>query len=172
MVNEWWASAAVVGLALFCLCATSTLPAAPIVAGRDLGPDLAPLEAEVGAHPNDARALETLANAYLERSAPGLAQAAIDRAPTRVRALPRVADARARALEALGLPRVALEAEQRALGSCAERPCSRSLVGRARLRSRWLTELVRLGVTDPEAQPRLAMLAYRRSVREVSLDVR
>jgi hypothetical protein len=171
MVSEWWASAAVVGLAMFCLCGTSTLPAAPIVAGHALGPDLAPLEARVGAHPKDARALEALVEAYLEHSAPGLAQAAIDRAPADVRALPPVADARARALEALGLPRVALEAERRALGSCAERHCSRSLVGHALLRSRWLAELVQLGVTDPEAQPELAMLAYRRSVREVRLDV-
>jgi hypothetical protein len=29
-----------------------------------------------------------------------------------------------------------------------------------------------MGVQDPVRQPRLAMLAYRRSVREVALDVR
>jgi hypothetical protein len=32
--------------------------------------------------------------------------------------------------------------------------------------------MVNMGVSDPQRQPKLAMLAYRRSVREVALDVR
>lgn len=172
MTSEEWASAAVVGLLIGCLAATSTLPAAPIVAGRSLGAQLAPLEFEVGAEPNRADALLALVNAYLQRGASGLAQAAIDRAPARVRALPQIADARARALTALGLPAVALEVEQGLLARCSKQLCSCPWVGRAELRSRWLSELMRLGVTDPDAQPALAMLAYQRSVIEVRVDVR
>jgi hypothetical protein len=35
-----------------------------------------------------------------------------------------------------------------------------------------LAEMVRLGVDDPKRDPNLALLAYRRSTREVSLDLR
>jgi len=171
-MQDWrWVSAGVALLTLCWLGASARTPAILIVADG-AGAKLAPLEARVGSHPGDARALARLADAYLERSAPGLAKAALDRAPPRLRDLPHVTDARARALSSLGNPRLALELERSVLARCSETPCSPTLVGHAAQRAEWLEELVRMGVRDPVRQPRLAMLAYRRSVREVALDVR
>jgi hypothetical protein len=154
------------------MAASSVSPPAPALAGRDLGPELTPLEARVSAHPNDSAALEELAEEYLTRGAPGLAQAALDRAPEAVRARPAIADARARSLSELGLARLALTAQKDVLSSCEQQPCSRGLVGRAERRARFLTQMVRLGVEDPSEQPNRALLAYRLAVREVSLDMR
>lgn len=168
---DWpWVSGGVVLLSLCWIGASTSTPALPVVARRP-GAGLARLEARVASHPGDARALARLANAYLDLSAPGLAEAALERAPA-LRDRPRVANARARALSALGEPRLALDIERRVLARCSQVRCPRLVTGHAEQRAGWLQEMLRMGVRDPERQPRLALLAYRRSVREVALDVR
>lgn len=171
MIWRWTSSVVAVASATWLLSSTH-IPASRIVAGRDLGPELASLEARVSRDPGDADALRTLVDAYLERRAPGLAQAALDRAPGAVRELPAIADARARTLSTLGKSDVALSVQEQVLAACAARPCSPELLGRARRRARFLSEMVRLGVDDPREQPELALVAYRRSSREARLDLR
>jgi len=97
----------------------SPVTASPTLAGRDLGPELEPLEVAVSRSPENADALEALAEAYLEHSAPGLAQAALYRAPPPVRSLARVSDLEARALSGFGLAKDALASQERALEACS-----------------------------------------------------
>jgi hypothetical protein len=170
MLDWRWATGTVMVVGAACLAAATPMPASAIAAGRDLGPELTPLEVAVSRNPADAKALQSLADAYLERSAPGLAQAALDRAPTRIRESAPIADARARSLSDLGLPEPALAAQQQALEACAEETCSPAMLARAERRARWLKELVRLGVEDSLADPEKTLLAYRLAVREVRLS--
>lgn len=170
---DWrWSSVAVAVASAAWLLASSHIPASPIVAGNDIGPALAALEARVSHRPDDAVALSVLVDAYLEHRAPGLAQAALDRAPVQVRDLPAIADARARTLSALGRADIALDVQEKVLVACASLPCSQELMGRATRRARFLSEMVRLGVDDAREQPELALVAYRRSSREARLDLR
>jgi hypothetical protein len=164
---DWrWASAAVAVASATYLVTTARLPASRIVAELDQ------LEAHVSRNPEDAAALRALVQGYLEHRAPGLAQAALDRAPQQVLDLPAIADARAQTLSALGRTDIALGVQQRMLASCAATPCSPELIGRAARRARFLSEMVRLGIGDPREQPELALVAYRRSSREARLDTR
>jgi hypothetical protein len=163
---------ALVGLAGVWLATTSASPARPALVGRNIGPEIADLEARVSAHPEDAAALQSLVDRYLAHSAPGLAEAALERAPQAVRELPPIADARARTLSELGFSDLALEVERKALASCRLRHCSNTLVGHAARREQVLAELVRVGLDDPKTDPNLALAAYRRSTREVTLDLR
>jgi len=172
MLEREYALLALVGVAGAWLATSSSLPARRAVVGRDLGPSTELLEARVGAHPEDASALVDLTDHYLDHGAPGLAQAALDRAPRDVREQPRVVDLRARALWDLGLVPAALALQREVLTACATQTCSRSLVGRAQRRERWLAELSRLGVEDPKDDPNRAVVAYWRSTREVRLDIR
>ena len=173
MVVDWrWASSMVAVLAAVWLTASTRIPASRIVSGHQLGDELAALEARVSTHPEDADALRTLAETYLTHHAPGLAQAALERAPSAVRELPAIADARARTLSVLGRSDAALSVQERVLAACSEKPCSRELLGRATRRARFLNEMVRMGVDDPREQPELALVAYRRASREARLDLR
>ncbi len=171
MLDWRWVSGGVTLLSLCWLGASTSTPAVPVVVHRP-GEPLVRLEARVASHPDDARALARLANAYLDLSAPGLAEAALERAPTALHRQPRVADARARALSALGEPRLALRIERSLLAQCSQATCPRIVTAHAEQRAGWLQEMVNMGVSDPARQPKLAMLAYHRSVREVALDVR
>jgi hypothetical protein len=170
---DWrWVSVAVAVASASWLLVNSRIPASPIVAGRALGPELGALETKVSREPTDANALHTLVEAYLEHRAPGLAQAALDRAPPQIRDFPMIVDARARTLSALGRADIALDVQERVLVACASLPCSHELLGRAERRARFLTEMVKLGVDDPRDEPELAMVAYRRSSRQARLDLR
>lgn len=172
-MQDWrWAAAWILGAFGLWMVASSVSPPLPALVGRDMGPELAPLEARVSAHPEDAAALEQLTEEYLTRGAPGLAQAALDRAPESVKVEPAIADARARSLSELGLARLALTAQKDVLTLCEQQACPRGLVARAERRARFLSQMVRLGVEDPTEQPNRALLAYRLAVREVSLDMR
>jgi hypothetical protein len=108
---------------------------------------------------------------YLERGAPGLAQAALDRAPIELRNSPELAHRRARALTELGHPQLAFAAEQVALAGCAEADCSPVLEAHAARRLAWLRQMLRLDVGDPRLEPERALLAYRLASREVRLQV-
>jgi hypothetical protein len=151
----------------------SPLAASPTLAGQDLGPELQALEVAVSRSPDDAHALEALVEAYLERAAPGLAQAALYRAPAALRGSARVADLEARSLSTLGRAEEALERQERALLACAEvsERCSNRMLVHAERRLRWLRELVRLKVDDRLPGSAAASLAYRMAVREVRLAV-
>jgi hypothetical protein len=151
----------------------SPLAASPTLAGGELGAELQALEVAVSRSPDDADALESLVDAYLERSAPGLAQAALYRAPPAIRGLARVADLEARSLSALGLAEEALASQERALKGCSEsrEPCSNAMLVHAERRVRWLRELVRLSLDDRLPDSAAASLAYRLAVREVRLAV-
>ncbi|MBK8996757.1 MAG: hypothetical protein IPM35_13560 [Myxococcales bacterium] len=167
-----WTALALVGLGGLWVAVSSSPPAAPALIGRGLGPEVAELEATVSAHPEDAAALARLADTYLDHSAPGVAYAALERAPRSVREQPAIADARARALLQLGFTEAALDTQRRVLDACSEVQCSAVLTGRAQRRERLLSELVKHGVEDPKQDPQLTELAYRISMREVSLDLR
>lgn len=171
-MKDWdWSVVALVSLAGLWLAVSTPTPGHRAFVGSNLGPETAALEARASAAPDDAEALVALTHHYLDHSAPGLAQAALDRAPQSVRELPRVADARARTLWAMGFVPAALELQRSVLADCEVRACSRSLVGRAQRRERLLSELVRLGVEDPKLSPDRALVAYWRSSREVRLDI-
>jgi hypothetical protein len=161
-----------VALAVYGVLA-SPLAASPTLAGKDLGPELQALEVVVSRSPDDTGALEALVEAYLERSAPGLAQAALYRAPAALRSSARVADLEARSLSGLGLAEQALASQERALLACAHptETCSNRMLVHAERRVRWLRELVRLKVDDRLPGSAAASIAYRLAVREVRLAV-
>lgn len=172
MEHVAWTALALVGLGGLWIAASSGVPAAPALVGLNLGSEVAALEARVSTNPGDLPALSRLADLYLSHSAPGAAHAALERAPTSVRNEPAIADARARTLWQLGFTQAALDAQRRVLDTCVETACSPSLLGRAQRRERLLSELVRQGVEDPKQDPNLTSLAYRISMREVTLDLR
>jgi len=147
------------------------LDAAPTSAIKKADPEVAALEAVVSRAPSNVEALTALAESYLEREAPGLAQAALDRAPPEVQGRARVADLRARSLVDRGFVAPALASEERALQICGKEQCSTALLARAERRLRWLRELARLKVDDNLADPVAATLAYRLATREVRLAV-
>lgn len=145
-------------------------PAARIVAANRADPLIGGLETTVSLHPGDPAALIALTDALLANGAPGLALAAIDRAPRSIQSLADVADAKARALIDTGEASRALKAEREALVACEMHSCNRGLATRALRREQWLSELCALEVEDVRGDPNRALLAYRRSTREVRLE--
>ena len=167
-----WTALALVGLGGLWAAVSSPVPAAPALVGRQLGPEVVALEAEVSAGPENASALADLVDHYLDRGAPGAAFAALSRAPASVRDLPSIADGRARALWQLGSAEAALDAQRRMLDTCTVVTCSTVLLARAQRRERLFSELVRQGIDDPKDDPARTRHAYRISMREVTLDLR
>ena len=171
MLDARWIAVAVSVTAALMLASTYPgTPASRLGASRSPLPDMSVLEAKVGRDPSDADALAQLSHVYLAHGAPGLAEAALARAPELVRHRPDLAHARALALADLGRVFDALASERDALASCSAGACSRTLAGRAFSGERWLAELVRAGVDDPRAEPERALFAYRRASREVTLQ--
>jgi len=164
----------VIGLALTLLAtglSQARTPARPIVAGRELGAEVAELEDQVGKDPTNAVLLHALVDAYLLRNAPGLAQAALDRAPPEVRHQPSIADQRVRTLTLLGHPQLAFAAQSAVLAECSRSDCTQELVGRGQHRLEWLRQLLEMDIADPRAEPKRAELAYRLASRQVTLEV-
>ena len=164
----------VIGLALTLLVTAlsqTRTPARSIVAGQGLDEEVAALEAEVGKDPTNAVVLHALVEAYLARKAPGLAQAALDRAPPEVRHQPSIADQRVRTLTLLGRPQLAFVAQNAVLAECSRSACTRELVGRGRHRLEWLRQLLEMDIADPRMEPNRALLAYRLASRQVVLEV-
>jgi hypothetical protein len=171
-----------------CCLSQARTPARAIVAGNNLDAEVAALEAKVGAEPENSVALHALVDAYLLRQAPGLAQAALERAPEQVRELPSVADQRVRTLTLLGHPQLAFAAQNAVLAECSrqsplflheapsesgllESQCGAELVGRGRYRLEWLRQLLEMDVADPRAEPDRALYALRLASRQVTLEV-
>jgi len=146
-------------------------PARPIVAGLPMNQEVAALEAQVGLSPDNAVALHALVDAYLQRQAPGLAQAALDRAPVEVRHMPSIADQRVRTLAALGHPQHAFAAQSAVLAECSRHGCARELEARGRHRLAWLRQMLVLDVADPRVEPDRALLAYRLASRQARLEL-
>ncbi len=130
------------------------------------------LEANVAAHPENARALRDLSQAYLEARAPGLAMSLIAHAPAAVKADPWVDHTYARALLDQGRAEEALRVERRVLGACAgEASCDTWLIASATRRADILEQLVELGVEDAQAHPEASAIAYQNATREARLAV-
>jgi hypothetical protein len=132
------------------------------------------LEAEVAASADDDTKLRTLAQAYLDAHAPGLALAIIERAPDGVRGRVKVEHLYARALLEEGHAQDALAVERTVLKTCtmADGMCDAWLIASARRRADILEELVGLGVEDARADPEASAVAYHNATREARLAVR
>jgi cytochrome c-type biogenesis protein CcmH/NrfG len=135
---------------------------------------VAGLEADVAASPDDDAKLRTLAQAYLDAHAPGLALAVMERAPDDVRVRSKVLHLYARALLEEGHAQDALAVERTVLRSCtrADGVCDAWLIASARRRADILEELVGLGVEDARAEPEASAVAYHNATREARLAVR
>ncbi len=164
------------------LCATSTQREKRLV--ESLHEDrVALLEEEAAAAPLSADRVERLAQAYLDARQPGMALAAVERAPADLRARrPGLEHLYARALLDQGRSADALAAERRVLASCRETDgakvqadvsaCSSWLVASATRRAEILEQLVQLGIDDMNAHPEASSLAYHNATRQVSFSVR
>jgi hypothetical protein len=132
------------------------------------------LEGEVAAAPDDDAKLRTLAQAYLDAHAPGLALAVIERAPDGVRGRAKVEHLYARALLEEGHAQDALAVERRVLRTCTltDGICDGWLIASARRRADILEELVGLGVEDAKADPETSAVAYHNATREARLALR
>jgi hypothetical protein len=135
------------------------------------------LEEQAAVASADAAAVAELAQAYLDAHQPGMALAAVERAPDAVRSEPMVDHLYARALLDQGRSADALAAERRVLDRCADPSadaptCSAWLIASATRRADILDQLVQLGVEDANAHPEASRLAYHNATRQVSLSVR
>jgi hypothetical protein len=131
------------------------------------------LEANVAAHPADAKSSIALAQAYLDSKNPGLAVSVLESAPVAVRADLRVEHAYARALVAQGRNQEALVAERQVLAACARgaEPCDGFLLVSAQRRADILEELVKLGVEDAQAHPEASQIAYYNATRTATVAI-
>jgi hypothetical protein len=144
------------------------------------------LESTVARAPADSVELRKLAQAYLDAGAPGLALAAIERAPVSVRVDPRVEHVYARALLEQGRSDDALYAERRVLATCtrlggpdgtgaagsSRGVCDTWLTASATRRAEILQQLVELGIEDAQADPEASAVAYHNATREARLAIR
>jgi hypothetical protein len=149
---------------------------------------LLPVEtAQQAAAPVDMSALETraslspsvestsaLASAYVDRGQPGLACAAIERAPREIQVDPRVADVHARALFHGGRAREALAAVEDAMTACEsdESACRAWQVAKVRRQAAFLNEVVAAGIEDPMSDPAAVRAAYERSNQKTLVAMR
>lgn len=135
------------------------------------------LEADVSAHPEDARARRDLAQAYLDARSPGLAIRAVESSPEKIRHAAIIDHVYARALIDEGRSADALAAEQRVLDVCesddetTSRDCQTWLLVSATRRADILRELVALGVEDAQAHPEASAVAYANATREARLAI-
>jgi predicted Zn-dependent protease len=130
------------------------------------------LEADVAAHPLEAKPLQNLAQAYLDAASPGLAVSVIERAPSEVRQRATVDHTYARALLDQGRAVDALAAERRVLAVCnLSDGCDAWLVASATHRADILNQLVQLGIEDARAHPEASLVAYHNATREARLSV-
>jgi hypothetical protein len=136
----------------------------PLV-GSAFAAEVQTLENEAAANPS-AESVRNLASAYLDRNEPGLASAALDRAPADQRDEPALGYVVARTLYAqghVGKARAALEDVERA---CAQKSaCPAWLVAKTSRQAAFLRALDEAGVEDPAAAPEAARAALERSRR-------
>jgi thioredoxin-like negative regulator of GroEL len=140
---------------------------APLVGHKKLGSEVSQLENTVAAHPEDGDALFSLSRSYLERGSPGLALAALDRAPEPVRQSARIAHLRSVALLHEGRASEALVSERAVIASCEKQHCAPWLLASALRHEQFLAELVEQGVEDYKRDPDATEIASRKLSRNV-----
>jgi hypothetical protein len=124
---------------------------------------------DAAARRTDRDSVRALASAYLDRNEPGLARAALDRAPPDAIEDPSFAYVEARALYSSGRAGEALSVLRGALAGCegTARPrCPAWLVAKTSRQAAFLDALVSVGVEDAAAHPEAARLALERTRRE------
>lgn len=162
------ASGAAVLMGILGLCMlTGSHREAPLVGYQKIGPEILALEARVSQSPDDADALASLAQHYVDRDAPGMAIAALSRAPESVRSNARVSHAWAVALMHEGKASEALDQENRALSACSSEPCAPWMVASALRHHGFLSALVDHGVEDYRRDPDATLAAYGRVSRNL-----
>ena len=140
---------------------------APLVGHQKLGDNVPGLENAVARQPDNTQALIDLTEHYIERGAPGMALAALERAPETVRHDPRVAHLWAVALLHEGRASQALEQERLAIAGCTQRRCAPWVLASAMRHEQFLSELVQRGVEDYRRDPDATVAAYGRLSRNV-----
>lgn len=141
---------------------------APLVGASRLPDSTGDLEARVATEPSDRPSLLRLVDLYLDRDAPGLAIAAVQRAPQDVQSDPEIQHALGRAWLYEGHASEALAAQQHALSSCAQSHCSPWLIASALRHQSFLTALRSRGIEDYRRDPDGTIAAYR-GVSEASI---
>jgi hypothetical protein len=152
-----------------------------------LWPDPSPesvrtLESAVATERSDTAKTTALALAYLDARQPGLAVALVEAAPAAAQKDVRVQHVYARALIDQGRNDEALAVERDVVGACrsvaeatqtpaAPAGCDSVLLASAVRRTSILGELISLGVTDAQAHPEQARIAYRNATREARVMV-
>src|SRR5262245_30490326 len=128
------------------------------------------LERQAATAPS-AHAVAALANAYLDRSQPGLATAVLEKAPREVRDRPEIAQIYARALFHRGHAREALAVAREVHEVCVDGVggCAPWLVAKAVRQVAFFEQVVAAGIDDPHADPGATVAAYERSAHEVRL---
>lgn len=158
--------------AMSCLWLFSTTSREKPLCDEQRAPKVAALESDTAANPSSVAALQSLMQAYLEGHTPGLALRAYDSAPAAIQSEPSVGHLYARALVDEGNARGALAAEELVLARCQHRTCSSFLVASATHRASVLHTMIDLGVTDAQAEPEKAEIAYQNATRQVAIAMR
>lgn len=136
----------------------------PLV-GQAFAAEVQSLENEAARNPS-ADSVRNLATAYLDRNEPGLASAALDRAPVDAREEPALGYVVARTLYAQGHVDQALAALEGVERSCTEKAsCPAWLVAKTTRQAAFLRALDEAGIQDPAAAPEAAQAALARSRR-------
>lgn len=133
---------------------------APLVGASHLPASIGALEGDVARNPHDRQRLLALADQYLQSNAPGLAVAAIERAPADVQNDPEVVHASGRAWLYEGKASRALASQQRVLASCASARCAPWLIASALRHERFVSALVARGIEDYRRDPAGTVAAY------------
>jgi len=167
-MNTHVASGAAVLMGILGLCMlTGSHREAPLVGHQKIGPEILALEARVSQAPEDAEALASLAQHYVDRDAPGMAIAALSRAPEAVRSRARVSHVWAVALMHEGKASEALDQENRTLDTCGRDSCAPWLVASALRYHEFLSAMVEGGVEDYRRDPDATLVAYGRASRNL-----
>ena len=159
-MREFWISAVMLVGAFGLMASAGTHREAPLVGSSKLPGTLAHLENDVGRNPSERAPLLQLGELYLERNAPGLAIAAIQRAPLEVQSAPEIAHVLGRAWLHEGQASQALAQQRAVLDACSAAPCSPWLIASASRQERFLSALIDRGIEDFRRDPDGTVAAY------------
>lgn len=174
---------ALLGIGLFYLFTTVSVPEAVMRADLEERQHLAALEDAFATHRNDVALAAELLTAYLDREEPTLALAAVLGGDAALMDHPRVAHGLSEAYEQTGQPQAALATAKLARARCARalgsrragtvtpvplHPCSEALLVALDAHVTALDYMVAWGVVDPARDPR-ASRAYRIALRKARI---
>ncbi len=149
---------------------TSSRQVSLIWPSGSLPAEVSDLEARLGKNREDTAAALELGNTLLSHGQPGQAEASLAWVAPQLQSEPPVASLRVRALTELGEFEQALSLQRSVLATCAEAGCTPTVFARGKAQERLLVEFMRVGVTDPEAQPTRVALAQYRATRTGRLE--